>query len=175
VSSCCPFAGKGASVSDRTPARRGKGVGRGGPRRGYSWPPFTEGHTLSTRHGSYSVVHLQPRAQEVADWLRVALGDDYELRFEGAIAGAAEIRARVERAMAALETASPQDFARLEADARGWERLWFKALDALGLTPAAAKKLGLDSARSRRETKLADYLAAKYGAVEGEVEEVDEA
>jgi hypothetical protein len=113
------------------------------------------------------VVHLQPRAEELAQSLRVALDENYESRFEGAIAGAAMVGARLEWAMAALEDAGPSDFARLDADARGWMRLWFTALAALGLTPASSARLGVEVAHARHEDRLADHLRERYG---GEVD-----
>jgi hypothetical protein len=119
-------------------------------------------------HGAYSVVHLQPRAEELAQSLRVALAENHEPRFEGAIAGAAMVGARLERAMAALEDAGPSEFVRLDADARGWMRLWFGALAALGLTPASAARLGVHVAQARHEDELRRHIEDKYGA------EVDE-
>lgn len=40
-----------------------------GQARGYSWAPFTEGHTLSTRHGAQSERHLRPIADELLEGL----------------------------------------------------------------------------------------------------------
>jgi hypothetical protein len=47
------------------------GPGHGGPRRGYSWPPFQPGHTLTLKHGATSPRVLQP----VADQLAAGLGE----------------------------------------------------------------------------------------------------
>ncbi len=41
-------------------ARRGGGAGEGGPARGYSWPPFEQGNTVSTRHGAYGSIDGVP-------------------------------------------------------------------------------------------------------------------
>lgn len=37
------------------------------PARGYSWPPFTPGHELSTVHGAYSPRKVDPLARELVD------------------------------------------------------------------------------------------------------------
>lgn len=42
------------------------------PARGYSWPPFQPGHTLSVRHGAYSPRRVDPLAAEIVQGL---LGD----------------------------------------------------------------------------------------------------
>jgi hypothetical protein len=120
---------------------RGNGAGVGGPARGYSWPPFEEENTAAVTHSAYALLLLRPRAEELACGLREAMGDIYEQRFEPAVAGAAMIGARLERATAALDDAKPNELARLESDARGWMRQWFNALAALGLTPASAVRI----------------------------------
>lgn len=58
------------------------GKGRGGPRRGYSWPPAIAGNDLALKHGAGSPRHVLPKAAEIeaallADaeipaWLRTA-------------------------------------------------------------------------------------------------------
>lgn len=37
--------------------------------RGYSWPPFSRGHTLSQRHGAHSERTVRPIADKFARWL----------------------------------------------------------------------------------------------------------
>jgi hypothetical protein len=89
------------------------------------------------------VLHLRPRADELAEHLRAALGNAYEPRFESAIAAVALVGGRLEAAMQVLaEVEQPGDLARLDQDARGWTRLWLNGLAALGLTPASAARLG---------------------------------
>ena len=123
------------------------GIGEGGawtPAFEGQRPPFEPGHNLSVTHGSYSLLLLRGRAEEVAKGLRNAMAEGYEPRFEAAVAGAAMVAARLERAMEALAAAgNPVDLARLDQDSRGWMRLWFSALGQLGLTPAAASRLRL--------------------------------
>lgn len=52
-------------------------------RRGYSWPPFEPGHTLSLRHGAYSPRRVEPLAAEIVEAFRghqpdwVAAVDDW--------------------------------------------------------------------------------------------------
>jgi hypothetical protein len=92
------------------------------------------------------------------------MGDNYEARYESALAGAAMVGARLERAMTALDEADgPKELARLDNDARGWMRLWFASLAALGLTPASAARLGLDLAQTRHEDELRRHIESTYG------------
>src|SRR5712691_4841378 len=95
--------------------------GRGGPARGYTWPPFEQGNEAAVTHSAYALLRLRPRADELAQALRAAMGESYEPRFEAADAGTAMVGAQLERAMTALsETAKPGELARLDQDARGW-------------------------------------------------------
>lgn len=41
-------------------------------KRGYSWPPFEPGHTLSLKHGADSPRQVQPVADELEAWLHEA-------------------------------------------------------------------------------------------------------
>jgi hypothetical protein len=59
------------------------GPGHGGPRRGYSWPPFQPGHTLTLKHGATSSRVLQP----LADQLAAGLGEVAPWTSAGAFAG----------------------------------------------------------------------------------------
>jgi hypothetical protein len=51
----------------------GNGAGRGGARRGYSWPQATAQNQIALVHGSYSERKVGPRAAEIEQWL---LGED---------------------------------------------------------------------------------------------------
>lgn len=124
---------------------KGKGSGRGGPERGYSWPPFAEGHTLSHRHGAYATLYLSPRVEEIAIRLREAVGESFDDRFTPAIEAAALAAARVERALGYVLSpdVSEEELAdKLDTNARAWLRLYVQTLEALGLTP----KIGTDGA-----------------------------
>lgn len=68
-------------------------------------PPLRPGHSLSLQHGSYSVLHLKPRAQEIAAILREQVVESE--RFTVAIDSAAMVGARVETSFAALTEAAP--------------------------------------------------------------------
>jgi hypothetical protein len=125
---------------------------------------FQAGHELSTRHGAYALLQLRPRADEIAGDIRASLGDGYDARFEGAIAGAAMTGAQLERAMGALADArTAAELNRLDQDARGWMRLWFSALGALGLTPTSASRLRLNEALDPG-AELRAHLERKYAA-----------
>jgi hypothetical protein len=131
------------------------------PASGYSWPQFGPGNDAAATHSAYALVKLRPRADEVAQGLRAAMGEGYDGRFEGCIAGVAMIGAQVEKAMGALADATtPDDLRRLDSDTRGWMRLWLSGLAQLGLTPASAARLRLlDSARP---SPLEAYIAEAY-------------
>jgi hypothetical protein len=130
-------------------------------------PPFAPGNGVALRHGSYAVLRLKPRAEEIAEVLRdvVVEGD----RFPAAIESAAMIGARVEAAFAALSDAKPNELRRLDQDARGWARLWLQALAALGLTPAARARIlrdagvGKAAATSAALRELRDHVERTYG------------
>ena len=57
----------GEGGGKRSTGARGKsqGPGRGGPARGYSWPPFQEGNTAAVKHGAHSESVVQPRARAI--------------------------------------------------------------------------------------------------------------
>lgn len=122
---------------------------------------FTEGNDLAVRHGAYSSLALQPRAEEHAAALREDMGDLYDPRFEGVISTTAGAGVQYERALAALETATSSDLRWLREDARAWARLYLHGLAELGLTPTSAARLGLTLVQTGDE--LQRYLAAKYG------------
>ena len=113
-----------------------KGAGRGGPKRGYSWPPFEPGHTLSLKHGAYATLALKPRAEEIATRLREAMGDAFEDKFTAAIEAGALAGARVEAALGhLLDETNVAELKTLDANARSWLRLYLDTLERLGLTP----------------------------------------
>lgn len=117
-----------------------------------------------TKHGAYArPLQLQPRLEELAEWVRDQMGELYDPRFEGVIATTAIAGARAERALIGLDAEADGKFVEhLDRSARAWVREFLTGLGHLGLTPASAEKLGLN--RARRET-LDRYLADEY--VEG--------
>jgi hypothetical protein len=151
--------------------RPSKGKGWGGPARGYSWEPFQPGHTLSQKHGAYAHVALGERASELA--LDLAELVPARLDSDGpAIQLLALTLARLERAERAVEAAEAAGDLELtaprERDVRAWIGLSVKLLGALGMTPTARARLGLDVALARRAT-IADLHA--QAAIEGDAEE----
>jgi hypothetical protein len=121
------------------------GVGHGGPRRGYSWPPFQPGHTLSLKHGATSPRVLQP----VADRLAAGLGEVAPWTSARAFAGAvaswawAEAQAHVLRAWLD-EHGLVDDDGQPRGAAGMLERVEVRLVglrDRLGLTPLALGKL----------------------------------
>ena len=131
------------------------------PARGYSWPPFEPGNQLSTKHGAYADVALGPRASELARSLRERLGDDYEPRYEDAIAATAMAGARLERVEAAAQAADGELGRRLDQDARGWWKLFMHGLASLGLTRASDARIGRDR-RDAGGDPLRAHIEAHY-------------
>jgi hypothetical protein len=126
---------------------------------------FQPGHELSIRHGARAVLHLRPRAAELAETIRDALGPTYSPRFELAIAAAAAAAAQYEKAMDALLGAENADeLVDLERYATRWARLLFTALSSLGLTPLSASKLGWNLAEAQEaRARLESHVRQFYG------------
>jgi hypothetical protein len=130
----------------REVAKRGNGAGRGGPARGYSWPPFERGNTAAVTHSAYATAALGPRVDELADVHR-PLVPGYSPSDEPAVRLLALAFARLERAEVALEAAGPDEMRRLRQDALGWANAARRLLNDLGMTPTARSRLGLTLAR----------------------------
>jgi len=113
-----------------------KGAGEGGPKRGYSWPPFEDGNTVALRHGAYATLALKPRAYAIAARLRDAMGDAFEDKHTAAVEAGALAGARVEAALGhLLDETNVEELKTLDANARSWLRLYLDTLERLGLTP----------------------------------------
>jgi hypothetical protein len=140
----------GLSRSGNVPARRGaNGVGKG-PARGYSWPPFAEGHTLSLKHGLFSE-KLRPgdaaEIEELAAMLR-GLVPLYAGSFDVAVELLAARLWRLRRAYAFVAATSEADLPRnFSEKLASLELLVNRTLKELGLTPAAAAELGVNLSR----------------------------
>jgi len=107
---------------------------------------FEPGNEVALKHGSYvSPLRLTSRVGEIAEALLENMPHRSPV-FAAMVQAAALAGARLERAIAALEDAKPGELARLEQDARGWHRSWVSALNALGLTPLSASRMGLNIA-----------------------------
>jgi len=161
------------------------GASKHGPARGYARPPFERGNEIATKHGSYALVGLAPRAEELAAGLREVV-PVASMADETAIALLALTLARVERATAALDrldeigdesgsalsaytSSEAQKFDRLREDLRGWLRLARTLCSDLGLTPVSRAKLGLDIARAESEVgRLVDVGRAIVARRDGE-------
>jgi hypothetical protein len=107
---------------------------------------FEPGNAVAVKHGAYATLKLAPRAAEIAEYLREAMAETYQPRFEIAIQSAGPIGARYEAALLALVESDASQLAELDHRARGWARLWFSVLDKLGLAPLAHSKQGMNLA-----------------------------
>lgn len=129
--------------------------------RGYSWPPFAPGHTLSLKHGADSPARVQPIADELATWLAEHAPWTARPAFIGTAAAWcwAEARCRLVRAYLEEQPLVGADGDVLRA-ATYLERLETRAA---GLR----RDLGLDpQSLARLLTSLAD-LSATVGDDEG--------
>jgi hypothetical protein len=61
----------------------------------------------------------------------------------------------------ALSVEERESLRRPAQDARGWSNTVLKFLGALGLTPTARARLGLDIAATRRQLSVIDYFEGK--------------
>lgn len=127
----------------------------GQPARGYTWPPFAPGHTLTLAHGARSPRTVQPLADRYAGALAESAPWTAAPAFAGAVASWAWGEAQ-----AALLRAWLDEHALLDDDGRerpAAEQLakvegrLVKLRDALGLTPRALGQL-LASAASVAST-----------------------
>lgn len=139
-----------ASGGDVVSAGGGNGVGHGGPARGYSWPPFEEGHALSRRHGIYSkfaLLEAEPEIDELVDALRGLL-PVYASAFEPAIAVLAGRLWRLRRCYAFIEATPLEDVpAKVFETTSSVENLVSRGMARLGLDPLAAAELGVSLSR----------------------------
>jgi hypothetical protein len=139
----------------------------GVPARGYSWEPFRQGHELSLKHGAWSDRHVQPVATAI---LQTVL-DDPQCEYLNAPRFAAELEAwavaearcrLLETYIARLAEGDDTGVGDLadEATRAAWgllhrcETRAQSGRDRLGLSPAAAGKLGRDLAMARSSQDL---------------------
>lgn len=135
---------------------------------------FVEGNDVAVRHGAYSPLKLQPRADDLRDQL-APLVPFMLPAYAPLVDLAAFTLAQVERAaiVLALEQAesaravregrdpSPR-LDRLAADSRAWVKTAAKLLDQLGLSPPAMARLAGDLAGAEK-TLTARALREQYG------------
>jgi hypothetical protein len=130
--------------------RRGNGPGQGGPARGYSWPPFEKGNTVSLRHGMFAK-RFRPLDEEeieqTADLLREIL-PTYASAFEPALQLLSARLWRLRRAYAFVAATPEGELPRNFGEKlNSLELLINRSLAALGLTPVSAAELGINLAR----------------------------
>ncbi len=142
------------------------------PARPYRWPEATAGNHLATTHGAYSPRLIGPIADAIAEELRlIVAGTPAEAPPFAAARSTLALRlARLRRVVSWIEAhhgGLPLDAdgevlpaARLEAELLAGVD---KSLDALGLTPSAAARLGVDLLRG---TSLAAEVEAALAARE---------
>jgi hypothetical protein len=140
-----------------------KGEGRGGPARGYTWPPFEPGNVAAIRHGAFSERRIAP----LADRARAGLLDAAPWLDSPAFSPAVDAWARVE-ARAALVGAYVDENGPLDDEGRPraatellvrLERLALALRQAVGLDPASRARIERDLAAGVRDLDLSDAIA----------------
>ena len=118
---------------------------------------FEPGNEVGLRHGAYaSPVKLEGRVSELAPQL-ADLVPAYREADGPAVQLLAVTLTRIERAAATVEADENGDEVasqRLRDDLRKWVGTSVRLLDALGMTPTARARLGLDIAQTRRAVTL---------------------
>jgi hypothetical protein len=123
------------------------------------------GNSLAVKHGAYALLRLTPRAEELADELRelVPLASPFD---SATIDALALVLAQLERASVflshvqgaelehfrsgeRLDKDERDDLRRLASDTRSWANTALRYAEALGLTPSARMKLGIDAAQAQ--------------------------
>jgi hypothetical protein len=133
------------------------GPGRGGPARGYSWPPFQPGNKVRLRHGARDPALVEPRARELVPSILEANPHLDAGRDGAAVYRYAVALARIERVYRWLSEQPDPVFADERAGAvhavyerlERWERQAERAEQQLAIGPLVRTKLGL--------TRLAAY------------------
>jgi hypothetical protein len=130
--------------------------------RGYSWPPFEKGHTLSVRHGAFSDRIIGERALEIRDLLL----DRYPYLAYDAFMEAVYRYTRAEARAVILHTYIMQ---KLEAEGVEAVRpyLWAEARGADALAQKCGQDCGLDPAghaRIARDLGLAADIRGRQAA-----------
>ena len=123
-------------------------TGVGGRARGYSWPAFETGNTVSVRHGAYARLQLSEPAAATADVLRdlVPLSHDAD---EAVLQVFGLVLEQLKRAAVALDDAADRkERLELSRDARAWTAKALACADVLAMTPTSRARLGLDLARA---------------------------
>lgn len=127
---------------------------------------FQPGNDRALVHGARaSVERLLPEAEELADQL-VPLVPAYAESDRPAVLLLALTLRRIARAEAHLtareeaEGETPENVLPLQANVRQWTNVAGRLLDALGMTPTARARLGLDLARGA--SVLEEYVAREY-------------
>lgn len=127
-----------------------------GPPRGYSWPPFAEGHELSTKHGAHSPRRVEPVAEQVAAELVAAAPWLDQDAYRPALLALARHEARI-----ALLERWLAEHGLLDGEGRPQPAAEF-LLKVERAAADARSRLGLDpSSRARLERDLAQATAAR--------------
>ncbi len=136
--------------------KRQNGDSGKGPARGYSWPPFQEGHQLSRKHGFYATKFSpveQEEADETAELLRSLL-PTYATAFEPLIQILAARLWRLKRGYRFLEDRAEDDIPAAVLKNLGvLENTISRDFAALGLSPVSASELGINLQRLVREAE----------------------
>lgn len=139
-----------------------------GGKRGYSWPPFEKGHTLSMRHGAYSDRVVAPMARHLVEALveqAQATGSSTSYLLDESYRPAlqawaeAEVRAELFAGQLAAhgDCAGCKPCAGWDEKLRRWQSVALNHRGRLGLDPLSRARLGRDLAIGQKS--LAELMA----------------
>lgn len=155
------------------------------PARGYSWPSFEKGHTLSVQGGAWSRRIADARAEDILAQVRPVLPDYLQApAFTPSLVAWAVAEAKVELLSARLEETGyfreDGEPRRMLEELRHWTRRASEERDRLGLSPLARARLGrdvaaqnFDVARYWAELSKQDQTSAASVPTEGTPHDVD--
>jgi hypothetical protein len=151
---------------------RSNGAGHGGPARGYSWPPFEPGHTLSVRSGFWIDPQLREEHRAELAEIEAVVAESLPYPAQHFALAVSQLALRLWRQRRAYRDLDELGLIRdgksapiLDHLAKLESRI-MSDLEALGLTPRSASEL-IERARSADPfAELRDHLQAKRETVE---------
>lgn len=155
---------KGAESPAQTVPVIAKSAGKG-PARGYSWPPFEPGHTLSLVHGVYSDRAIEGRAAQVREALLEICPWLDRPEFLPAVARFIRVEARALAghdyiARTTVEQGFEKVSVRLREVIDGTDRLAARLAENLGLDPIGQARIAaLATSAEVGQASLADLIA----------------
>jgi hypothetical protein len=141
-----------------------------GPARGYSWPPFEKGHTLSVKSGFWASPLLRAHDREEVAEIEASLRELMPVYAPSFAPMVEQAACRIWRQRRAYRDLSENGLVRdghpapLLVDLAKLERQISRDLVELGMTPRSAAALGVDVATRERAFSIVEYYRAREAA-----------